>query len=61
MRRSKALAPIRALKPLADLVKPEPYPEMYPPEDDSYKPKALDHTFFMDHVDLATAKPSSIG
>ena len=52
----KALAPIRALKPLADMVKPEPYPQMYPPEDDSYKPLALDHTFFMDHVDLAAAQ-----
>lgn len=52
----KALAPLRALKPLADLVKPEPYPEMYPPEDDSYKPLALDYTFFIDKVDLATAQ-----
>jgi FAD/FMN-containing dehydrogenase len=52
----QALAPIRALKPLADLVKPEPYPEMYPPEDDSYKPQALDYTFFMDGVDLGIAQ-----
>ena len=51
-----ALAPFRALKPLADLVKPEPYPDMYPPEDETYRPKALDYTFFMDHVDLATAQ-----
>jgi len=53
---AKALAPIRALKPIADLVKPEPYPDMYPPEDPSYRPKALDYTFFMDHVDGATAQ-----
>lgn len=51
-----ALAPIRALKPIADLVKPEPYPEMYPPEDESYRPKALDYTFFMDHIDVAMAQ-----
>jgi FAD/FMN-containing dehydrogenase len=51
-----ALGPIRALKPLADLVKPEPYTDMYPPEDPSYQPKALDYPFFMDHVDHATAQ-----
>ena len=52
----RALAPIRALKPVADLVKPSAYMDMYPPEDDSYRPKALDYTFFMDHVDRATAQ-----
>jgi FAD/FMN-containing dehydrogenase len=51
-----ALAPIRALKPIADLVKPQPLTEMYPPEDPSYRPKALDYTFFMDHVDRAAAQ-----
>jgi len=50
------LAPLRALKPIADLVKPMPYPEMYPPEDPSYRPKAADYTFFMDHVDGAAAQ-----
>jgi hypothetical protein len=29
---------------------------MYPPEDDSYKPQALDYTFFMDGVDLGIAQ-----
>jgi FAD/FMN-containing dehydrogenase len=52
----QALAPIRALGPIADLVKPMPYSEMYPPEDPGYRPKAIDHTFFMDHVDRATAQ-----
>jgi FAD/FMN-containing dehydrogenase len=51
-----AIAPIRALKPIADMVKPEPYPDMYPPEDDSYRPKALDYPFFMDHVDRQVAR-----
>ncbi len=51
-----ALKPIRALGPIADMVKPMPYPEMYQAEDDSYRPKALDQTFFMDHVDRATAQ-----
>lgn len=52
----KALAPIRALGTITDLVKPQPLTGMYMPEDDSYKPKALDYTFFMDHVDRATAQ-----
>jgi FAD/FMN-containing dehydrogenase len=51
-----AMAPIRALGPLADVVKPEPYPDMYPPEDPSYRPRAIDHAFFMDHVDAAVAQ-----
>jgi FAD/FMN-containing dehydrogenase len=52
----RALAPIRALNPIADLVKPMPYPGMYQPEDPSYRPKTVDRTFFMDHVDRATAQ-----
>ena len=28
----------------------------YPPEDDSYRPKALDYALFMDHVDRAMAQ-----
>ena len=39
----RAMAPFRALaEPLADFVKPMPYPEMYQEEDASYRPKALD-------------------
>ena len=53
----RAMAPFRELAaPLADLMKEMPYPDMYPPEDDSYQPKAVDHTFFMNHVDKATAQ-----
>ena len=49
-------APFRALsEPLADLVKPMPYPEIYPPEDDSYRPTAAARTMFIDHVDLEVA------
>ena len=34
-----ALAPFRALAtPIADMLKTQPYPDMYPPEDDSYQP-----------------------
>ena len=30
-------------------------PEIYPPEDESYRPKAAAKTMFIDHVDLDTA------
>jgi FAD/FMN-containing dehydrogenase len=52
-----AMAPFRSLaEPLADLVKPMSYPEMFPPEDESYKPKVVGHTMFVDKVDLADAR-----
>lgn len=42
------MEPFRALaEPIADFVKPMPYPEMYQPDDASYRPKALDRCFFM--------------
>ena len=41
-RASAALAPFRALAtPLADMVKPQPYAEMYPPDDADYHPIAV--------------------
>ena len=53
----RALAPFRALaEPLADMVRPIPYPEMYPPEDPDYHPKAVSRTMFIDHVDLPVAR-----
>ena len=53
----RAIAPFRALaEPLADMVKPMPYPEMYPPEDDSYHPTAVARTMFVDRVDLDVAR-----
>jgi hypothetical protein len=48
----RALAPFRAIaKPLADMVKPIRYPEMYPPEDPSYHPNAVARTMFVDTID----------
>src|SRR5687767_15560676 len=48
----RAIAPFRALAtPLADLVKPMPLPEIYPPDDDSYHPKAVAKTMFVDRID----------
>ncbi len=53
----RAIAPFRALaEPIADMVRPMPYPEMYPPEDESYRPLAVAHTLFVDRVDLPVAE-----
>ena len=53
----RAIAPLRALAtPLADLVHPMPYPEIYPPEDEEYHPTAAALTLFMDRVDLDDAE-----
>jgi FAD/FMN-containing dehydrogenase len=48
----RALAPFRTLAtPLADLVKPMPYPQIYPPEQEGFHPTAVSHTMFVDAVD----------
>ena len=53
----RALAPFRALAtPLADLLRPMPYPEIYPPEEEGFHPAAVGHTMFMDTVDEPVAK-----
>ena len=53
----EALAPFRALgSPIVDMVKPMPYPEIYPPEDPDYHPLACSRTMFMDHVDVEVAQ-----
>jgi FAD/FMN-containing dehydrogenase len=53
----EAIKPFQSLaQPLADFLKPMPYPEMYPPEDESYRPLAIDHTFFMESVDKQMAQ-----
>jgi FAD/FMN-containing dehydrogenase len=53
----QALAPFRALAtPLADLVRPMPYPEMYPPEDPAFHPTAVSRTMFVDRVDHGVAE-----
>jgi FAD/FMN-containing dehydrogenase len=52
-----ALAPFRSLaSPLADMVKPSTYPEMFPPEDPDYHPKAVAKTMLIDHVDRPVAE-----
>ena len=52
-----AIAPFRALaEPVADLVRPMQYPELYPPEDPDFHPIASIRTMFLDGVDLRAAK-----
>jgi len=52
-----AIAPLRALAtPLADMVHPSPYSEIYPPEDPDYHPMAVARTMFLDRVDDDTAR-----
>jgi FAD/FMN-containing dehydrogenase len=53
----RVLAPFRALAtPLADMLRPMPYPEIYPPEEEGFHPTAIGHTMFMDRVDESVAK-----
>jgi FAD/FMN-containing dehydrogenase len=53
---ARVLAPFRALAaPLADLVRPMRYPEIYPPEDRSLHPTAIGRTMFLDTFEPATA------
>jgi FAD/FMN-containing dehydrogenase len=53
----RALAPFRALaEPLADLLRPMSYPELFPPEDDSYHPLAIARTLFVGRIDRPVAE-----
>ena len=53
----RALAPFRELAtPIADMLAPIPYPDIYPPEDDSYHPLAIARTMFVDTIDLPVAE-----
>ena len=53
----RAVAPFRGLaQPIADMVRPMPYPEMYPPDEESYHPIAIGRTMFADAVDLGVAE-----
>jgi Berberine and berberine like len=53
----EVLAPFRALAtPIADMVRPISYPEMYPPEPEDFHPTVIGHTMFLDRVDEGTAE-----
>jgi FAD/FMN-containing dehydrogenase len=53
----RAIAPFRALaKPIADMVRPMRYPELYMPEEGDYHPTVAGHTMFLDRVDRDVAE-----
>ncbi|MBE2269330.1 MAG: FAD-binding oxidoreductase [Anaerolinea sp.] len=52
----QALAPFRAIAtPLADMLRPMAYPEVYPPDDPDYHPVAASRTLFIDRLDQSAA------
>jgi FAD/FMN-containing dehydrogenase len=54
---ARALAPFRALgTPIADMVRPMRYPEIFFPEDKSFHPTAVARTMFMNSVDEQAAQ-----
>ncbi len=53
----RVIAPFRALAtPIVDMVRPMRYPEIYPPDDDSYHPTAVGRTMFVDAIDHGVAE-----
>ena len=53
----RAVAPFRKLAtPLADMLKPMKYPEIYQEEGGDYHPVAASRTMFIDHVDHSVAE-----
>ncbi len=53
----RAIAPFRSIAtPYADMIKPMQYPEIYPPEDNSYHPVAAARTMFVDSIDRSVAE-----
>jgi FAD/FMN-containing dehydrogenase len=52
----KVIAPIRALaEPIADMVKPMRYKDIFMPEDASYHPTAISRNMFINDIDQTTA------
>jgi len=53
----RALAPFRAITtPIADMLRPMSYPEIYPPEEGEYRPLAAARTMFIDRFDRSVAE-----
>jgi FAD/FMN-containing dehydrogenase len=53
----RTIAPFRKLAtPIADMVRPMRYPELYPPEQEGYHPTAAAFTMFVDKVDRNVAE-----
>ena len=54
---TRMVAPFRAVaEPIADMVRPMRYPEIFPPDDPSYHPAAVGRTMFVDRIDRAAAE-----
>jgi hypothetical protein len=54
---ARALAPFRALaKPIADMLRPMRYSEMFPPEESAYHPTAVAHNMFVDKIDRGVSE-----
>jgi FAD/FMN-containing dehydrogenase len=52
-----AVTPFRALAtPIVDMVRPMGYPEMFPPDEEDYRPTAVARTMFVDTVDHGAAE-----
>jgi FAD/FMN-containing dehydrogenase len=53
----RAIAPFRSLAtPIADMLKPMRYLEMFPPDEGDYHPTAVGHTMFLDRIDRSVAE-----
>jgi FAD/FMN-containing dehydrogenase len=53
----RILAPFRALAtPIVDMLRPMSYAEMFPPDDPSYHPTAVQRTMFMESIDRTVAE-----
>jgi len=53
----RALRPFRTLaSPIADMLRPISYPEMFPPDVEDYHPTAIGHNMFIDRVDHSVAQ-----
>jgi FAD/FMN-containing dehydrogenase len=53
----RVLAPFRALaRPVADMLRPMRYPEIYPLEEGDYHPTAVGRTMFVDTIDRSVAE-----
>jgi hypothetical protein len=53
----RELEPFRSLAtPIADMVRPISYPELYPPEQEGFHPTTVIRTMFLDRIDQAAAE-----
>ena len=50
------VAPFRALGPIADLLRPMSYSEIFPPDDPNYHPVGISRNLFVDRLDRAAAE-----